>query len=102
DDTPLLRWIAEHERIHVAPEFACSYRPRSTLRTFARHAMHRGVVFLDGHGRSESRFYPVAVGFYPASALLVAAAMRRPSLVPLVAVSTSVAAASFGIARHRS
>lgn len=101
DDTPLLRWIAERERIHVAPDFACSYRPRSTLVTFVRHSVHRGVVFLDGHGRRESRFYPAAVAFFPVSAALAAAAWRRPALVPLAAASTSLAAAGFGLARRR-
>jgi glycosyltransferase involved in cell wall biosynthesis len=101
DDTPLLRWISERERIHIAPDFGCSYSPRSTLRTFTRHALHRGTVFLDGHGRRESRFYPLAIGFFPASALLAAGATRRPSLVPLAILSTSLAAAAFGLARGR-
>jgi glycosyltransferase involved in cell wall biosynthesis len=102
DDTPLLRWISEHERIHVAPGFGCTYRPRSTFRPFVRHAMHRGVVFVDGHGRRESRFYPGAVAFFPVSVALLGAAWRRPSVVPLAALSTSLAAAGFGVARHRS
>jgi glycosyltransferase involved in cell wall biosynthesis len=102
DDTMLLRWVAEREPIHIAPSFGCSYSPRSTLRTFVRHALHRGVVFLDGHGRRESRFFPVAIGFFPVSALLAAAAWRRPSVVPLAALSTSLAAAGLGLARRRS
>jgi glycosyltransferase involved in cell wall biosynthesis len=102
DDTPLLRWIAERERIHIAPAFGCSYRPRTTLRAFARHSLHRGTVFLDGHGRRESRFYPVAAAFFPVSVLLALASWRRPAVVPLVALSTSVAATAFGLARRRS
>ena len=102
DDTPLLRWIAERERIHVAPGFGCSYRPRATLGTFVRHSVHRGVVFLDGHGRRESRFYPAAVAFFPVSATLAAAAWKRPALVPLAAASMSLGAAGLGLARRRS
>ena len=102
DDTSLLRWIAERERVHIAPGFGCSYRPRSTLRTFVRHSLHRGIVFLDGHGRRESRFYPAVVAFYPVSALLVAMAWKRPSVLPLALASTSLAASSLGLARHRS
>lgn len=102
DDTPLLRWIADREPIHVAPSFRCSYRPRATLRTFLRHSRHRGVVFLDGHGRPESRFFPVVVAFFPVSGLLALAALRRPALVPRLALATSLLASGFGFARRRS
>jgi glycosyltransferase involved in cell wall biosynthesis len=102
DDTPLLRRISEREPIHIAPAFGCSYRPRTTLRSFVRHSMHRGVVFLDGHGRPESRFYPVAAAFFPVSTLLALTAWKRPSVVPLAALSTSLATAAFGLARKRS
>jgi len=72
------------------------------LRTFVRHSLHRGIVFLDGHGRRESRFYPAVVAFYPVSALLVAVAWKRPSVLPLALASTSLAASGLGLARHRS
>ena len=102
DDTPLLRWIAEREPIHVAPSFRCSYRPRATLRTFLRHSRHRGVVFVDGHGRPESRYFPVVVAFFPVSGILVLASLRRPALVPRLALATSLLASGYGIARRRS
>src|SRR5207249_6759804 len=80
----------------------CSYRPRSTLAGVVRHSVRRGVVFLDGHGRRDSRFFPLAVTFFPVSALLVAAAWRRPSAAPIAALSVSAGGALFGLARHRS
>lgn len=101
DDAPLIRWIAEREPIHVSPHFSGVYVARTRFRAFVRHAFHRGTVFLDGHGRAESRFYPVAVGFYPASALLVLAAIRRPLLVPLAVAAVGVAAGAFGLTRRR-
>ena len=58
DDTPILRAVAARHRIHLSPEFACSYSARSTLASFFRHAIHRGTVFLDGHATPESRFFP--------------------------------------------
>ena len=58
DDTPVLRWIAERERIHLSPSFACDYRPRSSLGSFLRHSFHRGTVFLDGHGRPRVAVLP--------------------------------------------
>jgi glycosyltransferase involved in cell wall biosynthesis len=102
DDTPLLRWIAERERIHLAPPFRCTYRPRRTLSAFVRHSVHRGVVFLDGHGRPESRFFPALVAFYPLSLLLALRALRRPATVVRTALVVSAAAGALGLARRRS
>jgi glycosyltransferase involved in cell wall biosynthesis len=101
DDTPLLRWIAERERIHLSPRFRCTYTPRTTLQAFLRHSVHRGVVFVDGHARPESRFFPAAVAFYPVSIALGLAALRSPSVVLRAAIGTSLAAATFGIVRRR-
>ena len=92
DDTPVLRWIAERERIHLSPSFACDYRPRATFGSFLRHSFHRGTVFLDGHGRPESRFFPAVLAFFPTSAGLAVLAARRPSLLPVMALAAAAAA----------
>ena len=102
DDTPLLRWIAERGPIHVAPGFRCLYRPRTTLSSFLRHSVHRGVVFVDGHGRRESRFFPAVIAFYPASAALVAATLRRPIVAPAALLTLGLGASAVGIWRRRS
>ena len=102
DDTPMLRWIAERERIHLAPSFACDYRPRASLGSFLRHAFHRGTVFVDGHGRPESRFFALVVAFFPVSAVLAVASLRRPILVPTVAVGAALAAAGTAKMNERS
>jgi glycosyltransferase involved in cell wall biosynthesis len=102
DDTPVIRSIAAQERIHISPSFACDYQPRATLGSFVRHSVHRGTVFLDGHGRRESRFFPIAAAFFPVSALLGLAALRRPSLVPAIAATTSAAAATAAAVAGRS
>jgi glycosyltransferase involved in cell wall biosynthesis len=101
DDAPVLRWLARRRSIHLSPAFACSYEPRTSLAAFVRHSVHRGVVFLDGHGRPESRFYPVVIGFYPASALLAVLALRRPGVLPLAALAVGAAAGTLGIVRRR-
>jgi glycosyltransferase involved in cell wall biosynthesis len=101
DDTPLLRWVAERTPIHVSPEFSAVYAPRTRFRTFVRHSFRRGIVFLDGHGRAESRFYLAALSFYPASLLLVAATLRRPVVAPLAAAAVSAAAGTFALKRRR-
>jgi glycosyltransferase involved in cell wall biosynthesis len=102
DDTPVLRWIAEREPIHVSPGFRCLYRPRTTLRSFLRHSVHRGMVFVDGHGRRESRYFPAVVGFYPATAALAFATLRRPVFAPAALLAASAAATAYGLLRRRS
>jgi glycosyltransferase involved in cell wall biosynthesis len=102
DDTPLLRWISEREPIHVAPGFRCLYRPRASMGSFIRHSVHRGVVFVDGHGRRDSRFFPAVVAFYPASVVLAAATIRRPTVAPAALLALGAGASLFGVARRRS
>lgn len=102
DDTPILRWLAGRQRINISPRFSCCYQPRSTLKGFLRHAEHRGVVFLDGHGRRDSRYFPAVVGFYPLSLVAVALAVRRPWIGLGLVVGTSLAAGAIGLARGKS
>lgn len=102
DDGPIIRRLAEQQPINIAPGFACVYTPRRTLRSFVKHALHRGVVFVDGHGRRESRFFPVVVAFFPVSAALVLAAVKRPVVVPAVVLGVSGLAAVAAARRHRS
>jgi glycosyltransferase involved in cell wall biosynthesis len=101
DDTPLLRWIARRRPISIAPSFRATYRPRLTFPAFLRHSFHRGLVFLDGHGRRESRFFPAVVAFYPASVLLGITAVRKPSVLPSALVCASIVTAAFGVKRGR-
>ena len=103
DDTPLLRDLAERYGIGVSPRFACTYVARDSLPSFVRHSVHRGVVFVDGHGRVESRFFPAVVAFYPLSAAALFAARRRPLVVPVVAASIcSGIAGGLGVRAGRS
>jgi glycosyltransferase involved in cell wall biosynthesis len=102
DDTPLLRELARRRRISISPEFACIYTPRTSLGRFFRHSIHRGAVFLDGHGTTASRFFPVAVAFFPLSAGLLLASLRRPLVAPAAAVSCGLVAAAYGLRAGRS
>jgi len=101
DDTPLIRWIAARTPIWISPGFACLYRPRRSLQGFVRHAFHRGIVFLDGHGRRESRYRPVVVAFYPLSAGFVAATAVWPPTVVVVGGAVAGAAALAAVRKHR-
>ena len=102
DDTPILRAIAAEQPIHISPEFACVYAPRTSLRGFFRHAVHRGTVFLDGHGTPESRFFPAVAAFFPLSTALAVAALRRPALASAALAGCGVAAAAYGVLVGRS
>ena len=102
DDTPILRRLAERQRISISPGFACVYVPRTSVARFFRHAIHRGAVFVDGHGTPESRFFPGVVAFFPVSAALAVLALRRPLLLPAAAAACGVAAAAYGASAQRS
>jgi glycosyltransferase involved in cell wall biosynthesis len=102
DDTPILRAVAAEERINISPEFSCTYSPRTSIASFFRHAVHRGVVFVDGHGDTRSRFFPAVVGFFPLSAGLAAASLRNPRLLPATLAASGVAAAAYGALAGRS
>lgn len=101
DDTPVLRAVAAEERIHISPSFACTYTPRTNAESFLRHALHRGTVFVDGHGTPESRFFPYVVAFFPVSAALAVAALKRPLLAPLVLAACGGVAAAYGASSGR-
>jgi glycosyltransferase involved in cell wall biosynthesis len=98
DDTPMLRAVAARRPINISPGFAFVYHPRVALGPFIRHAFHRGTVFVDGHGRAESRFFPIAIGFFPASAVAVACVVLRPRTAPALVLGLGVAA---GVAARR-
>jgi glycosyltransferase involved in cell wall biosynthesis len=102
DDTPVLRTVAARKRIGISPSFACVYAPRTTFGRFLRHAVHRGAVFVDGHGTPASRFFPVVVAFFPLSTALAVGAVRRPALVPAAAAACGFAAAVYGVHAGRS
>jgi glycosyltransferase involved in cell wall biosynthesis len=102
DDTPVLRYLAARQNLNVSPHFACRYSPRESLESFFRHSIHRGVVFLDGHGTPASRFFPAAVAFYPLSAAFLVMSLRRPALLPAALAGCSVGAALLGVSARRS
>jgi glycosyltransferase involved in cell wall biosynthesis len=102
DDTPIIRRLAEEGSIHISPRFSCLYQPRKSLNGFLRHAYHRGLVFLDGHARRESGFFPLVVAFYPLSAASLVVVLRRPAAAPALALAVSLAAGVVAAAKGRS
>jgi hypothetical protein len=101
DDTTMIRALAERQPIHISPHFACDYQPRTSLERFLRHAFQRGVVFLDGHGRRESRLFPAVVAFYPCSLLALALVLWQPVTAVGMALALSAASGAFAVAKRR-
>jgi len=67
-----------------------------------KHAYHRGIVFLDGHGRPESGYFSLVVAFYPLSMGAVLLAVRRPVAVPILAGASVIAAGAVAALKGRS
>jgi len=101
DDTALIRWIAERRRIQIAPEFACIYRPTSSLPAFFRHAIVRGIHFPDSFRDPSSRFFVPMVLFYPVSAAIVLASLRRPIVAPAILAGVGLVGAAVAVANGR-
>jgi glycosyltransferase involved in cell wall biosynthesis len=101
DDTLMIRRLAAAERINISPGFRCTYQPRRGLERFARHAFHRGIVFLDGHGHRGTRLFPLVAAFYPASVAWVglASRSRTAALFPVAAAAAGGAAVAVRLGR---
>ena len=101
DDTPLLRWIAEREPIHISPRFSCVYAPRERARrascgtrSTAGSSSSTGTA---GRSRASSRPWS------PSTQLRVvaAASLRRPALGLLALAGVGAAAGALGLERRR-
>ncbi len=101
DDTPVIRRIAAGRPINISPGFACRYTARTRLVPFLRHAFHRGTVFVDGHGRPESDWFPLVLGLYAGSAGCLVAARRSPAVLGGAVAAASAAGAALAFAEHR-
>jgi len=101
DDTPVIRWLAARRPINISPAFSCRYAARTELVPFLRHAFHRGTVFVDGHGRRESAWFPLVVGLFAASGGALALARRSALILPGLAALTSATGAAVAVAERR-
>jgi hypothetical protein len=70
DDTLLIRYIAERERIWISPGFMSTYFARTTLPAFVKHTYHRGMFFVDGFLRPGTRFYYPLIIFLSLSVII--------------------------------
>ena len=49
DDTLIFRRLILKDSVYIYPDFRATYTPRSTIKEFLIHAVHRGGVALDGY-----------------------------------------------------
>ena len=79
---PSIRWIAARDRIYLSPSYAARTRPAYDSQVVPAPFRAPRQVFLDGHGRSESRFFPVVPGLLSREPVWAgvrsAASLRRP------------------------
>lgn len=92
DDTGVLRWIAEHDRIFLAPEFSATYHGRDSFKKFVGQSYFRGTTFVDSYLASPG---PARNGLFAAmavGALGLGVAAKRPKTAVTLAVAGSAAA----------
>ncbi|MFE2757144.1 glycosyltransferase family 2 protein [Actinosynnema sp. NPDC059335] len=93
DDTRLIRWIAERERIYISPDFSCSYyHGRESIRKFAKHAFFRGTTFIDGYLGNPGTSRKMALAALGAGAAGVTLLVARPKTAAVVAAAGTAAA----------
>lgn len=97
DDTHLLRAIAEHEPINLAPGFASTYHSRTSLGPFLRHAAHRGTTFVDSFGRPGTRFFGLVLAAPPLSLIGALVALRAPRVGAAGAAALAAAGTGFAL-----
>lgn len=97
DDTALIRWIAERERIWMSPEYAADYVSRSDMSDFARHSYHRGTMLLDSYLHRGTRLHRPLLGYFALSPLAALAVVRKPRL--LLAAPLTLLAVALGLRR---
>ncbi|HEY0642528.1 MAG TPA: glycosyltransferase family 2 protein [Nocardioides sp.] len=97
DDTALIRWIAERERIWMSPEYSADYISRSDMSAFVRHSYQRGTLLLDSYLHPGTRLQKPLIGYFLVSPLALLAVIRRPRL--LLAAPLTLLAVSLGLRR---
>jgi hypothetical protein len=97
----VIRWLAARRRINISPRFGCRYMARTDLEPFLRHAFHRGTVFLDGHGRPESEWFPAVIAAYVGTVGWLVLVRRQPLFLAAPIVAAAVGGSALAVAEHR-
>jgi hypothetical protein len=92
DDTRMLRWIAERERIYIAPEFSAIYNGRESLKKFASQSFFRGTTYVDSYLASAGPARIAMFGALAVGMIGLGAAVKRPKSTLAAGVAGAVAA----------
>jgi glycosyltransferase involved in cell wall biosynthesis len=92
DDTGVLRWIVERERIHLAPDFSATYNGRDTLKKFVAQSYYRGTTYVDSYLTSPGPARTALFGALGVGAVGAVVALRRPVTAIAAGVAGSAAA----------
>jgi glycosyltransferase involved in cell wall biosynthesis len=92
DDTRMLRWIAERERIWLAPELSATYNGRDSFKKFAQQAYFRGTTYVDSYIASPGPARNALFGALAAGVVGLALAAKKPKTAVAAGVLGAVAA----------
>jgi hypothetical protein len=92
DDTRMLRWIAERQRIHLSPEFSATYHGRDSLKKFAAQSFFRGTTYVDSYLTSPGPARNAMFGALVAGAAGLGFAAKRPKTALAASALGAVAA----------
>jgi glycosyltransferase involved in cell wall biosynthesis len=90
DDTRLIRIIARDHRIHLSPNFSCTYHARTKFSQFVTHSYYRGRTFVDGFLRPGARFFIPLILFLIGSVAAVAALVLFPDTRILILTGLAI------------
>lgn len=85
DDTTMMRNIAKQQNINISPEYGADYIARTDLKSFIRHAYHRGTFLLDSYLRRGTRLYYLVIAYFPLSVISVIAVILFPLFILVAA-----------------
>ncbi|WP_410637292.1 glycosyltransferase family 2 protein [Amycolatopsis sp. lyj-346] len=92
DDTRMLRWIAEHERIWLAPELSATYNGRDSFKKFTQQAYFRGTTYVDSYIASPGPARNALFGALAAGVVGLVFAAKKPKTTLAAGVLGAVAA----------
>ncbi|WP_121389015.1 glycosyltransferase family 2 protein [Actinokineospora cianjurensis] len=78
DDTKVLRWIIDRERINISPGFAAVYNGRDTLEKFAKQSLYRGTTYVDSYLTSAGPARTALFGALGVGVVAIAMLVRKP------------------------
>jgi hypothetical protein len=88
----MLRWIAERERIWLAPELSATYNGRDSFKKFTQQAYFRGTTYVDSYIASPGPARNALFGALAAGVVGLVFAAKKPKTTLAAGVLGAVAA----------